>query len=175
MNAILVVATALILLLNLVNQAGAQSAPVPVQTATPAAPLPALLSNTRTVFLANAGDQENADCLAAYNAFYTDLQQLGRFTLVDTPAQADMVVELHYEIAIGQGRDSNAPRQFRVALIDPKAHILLWSLTERTNYAGLRKNRDKDLKSAIDALVNDFTSLVSSKPVPPSNKSKVHH
>jgi hypothetical protein len=57
-------------------------------------------------------------------------------------------------------------------LIEPKTHTLVWSLTERTNYAALQKNRDKNLDSAIAALVTDFGTLVSSQPIPPANKSK---
>jgi hypothetical protein len=143
----------------------------------PAAPLPALLSNTQIVFIGNAGDQENADALRAYNAFYAGIDALHRFKLVNDPAQADMIVELHYEIDLGGSKVSggNSARQFRAVLIDASTHTLVWSLTERTNYAALQKNRDKNLDAAMAALVADFTSLVSTQPVPPNNKSKVHH
>ena len=140
------------------------------------APLPAILSSTNRVFLANAGDQENADCLRAYNVFYGGLDGLHRFTLVQDPAAADLIVELHYEIDLGASLLSDGgrhgARQFRTVLIEPHTHTLVWSLTERTNYAGLQRNRDKNLDSAVQALVADFASIVSSQPVPPANKSK---
>ena len=150
--------------------AQAQSAP-PVS-----APLPAILSNSTRLFIANAGDQENADCLRAYNVFYAGINDLRRFTLVRDPAAADLIVELHYEIDLGSSIVSDGgrrgARQFRAVLIEPRTHTLVWSLTERTNYAGLQRNRDKNLDSAIGALVTDFGSLVSSQPTPPANKSK---
>ena len=140
------------------------------------APLPAILSSTTRIFLANAGDQENADCLRAYNIFYTGIDALHRFTLVQDPAAADLIVELHYEIDLGASLLSDGgrkgARQFRTALIESHTHTLVWSLTERTNYAGLQRNRDKNLDSAVQALVLDFASVVSSQPVPPANKSK---
>jgi hypothetical protein len=143
----------------------------------PAAPLPALLSNTQSIFIGNAGDQENADALRAYNAFYAGLDALHKFKLVTDPAQADMIVELHYEIDLGGSKISggNSARQFRAVLFDAKTHTLVWSITERTNYAAFQKNRDRNLDAAMAALVTDLTSVVSSQPVPPNNKSKVHH
>jgi hypothetical protein len=143
----------------------------------PAAPLPALLSSTQSIFIGNAGDQENADALRAYNAFYAGLDAVHRFKLVTDPLQADMIVELHYEIDLGGSKVSggNSARQFRAVLFDAKTHTLVWSITERTNYASLQKNRDKNLDAAMATLVTDFTSVVSSQPVPPNNKSKVHH
>jgi hypothetical protein len=144
--------------------------------APPSAPIPAILSNTTRIFVANAGDQENADCHRAYNVFYAGLDELHRFTLVSDPAAADLIVELHYEIDLGasvvsDGGRSGA-RQFRAVLIEPRTHTLVWSLTERTNYAVRQANRDKNLDSAIAALVTDFGTLVSSQPTPPANKSK---
>ena len=150
--------------------AGAQTPPPP------AAPLPAILSNASHLFLANAGDQDNADCLRAYNAFYAGIDGLHRFTLVSDPSAADLIVELHYEIDLGSSIVSDGgrsgARQFRAALIEPHTHTLVWSLTERTNYAGLQRNRDKNLDSAITALISDFGTLVSSQPTAPANKSK---
>ncbi len=142
-------------------------------------PLPAALATAKTLFLGNAGDQENADCLRVYNDFYTGLENLHRFHLVTDPNRADLVLELHYEIALGQAvasNDSNqSVRQFRVVLIDPKSHTILWTLVERTNYAILQSNRNKNLDETMGVLLNDFNLLVSPTPIPPNNKSKVTH
>jgi hypothetical protein len=145
------------------------------------APLPAALTSAAKLFLGNAGDQENADCLRAYNGFYQGLVGMGRFTMVADPSQADLVLELHYEIALGQsigtsqGLGGNSIRQFRVVLIDPHTHAVLWSLTERTNYAVFQKNRNKNLDQTVTALLGDFNTLVAAKPVAPRNKSVVEH
>lgn len=142
----------------------------------PAAPLPALLSHTHSIFIGNAGDQENADALRAYNGFYAGLETLHRFSLVTDPAQAHMIVELHYEIDLGGSKISggDSARQFRAVLIDAKTRTLLWSITERTNYAAFQKNRDKNLDSAMAVMVSDFSSLVSDQPTPPANNSRVN-
>ena len=146
-------------------------------TSQPTAPLPALITSATRLFLGNAGDQENADCLRAYTDFYQGLSGLGRFQLTTDPNAADLILELHYEIDLGQAVASNdtykTVRQFRLVLLDPKSHTVLWSLTERTNYALLQKNRNNNLDETIQTLLDDFTSLTSSKP--PNNKSKVTH
>lgn len=146
------------------------------QTAPPTAPLPALLSSTHTIFIGNAGDQDNADCLRAYNGFYAGVDAMHRFNLVDSPAQADLIVELHYEISLAgskvSGQDSS--RQVRAVLIDASSHAVLWSLTEQSNYAVLQKNRDHNLDAVVAELLKDFGATVSSSPAPPDNRSKAH-
>lgn len=140
------------------------------------APLPALLSNTHSIFIGNAGDQENADCLRAYNDFYAGVDALHHFKIVNDPSSADMIVELHYEISLAGSKVSSedSTRQFRAVLIDRQTHTVVWSLTEKSNYASLQKNRDKNLDTTVDALVGDFAKLVSSTPEAPDNKSKAH-
>jgi hypothetical protein len=143
----------------------------------PTAPLPTQLNTAHKIFIGNAGDQENADCLRAYNVFYAGIQGLKNFELVLDPKDADLVLELHYEIGFGASVNSGqpTPRQFRVVLEDPKTRIILWSLTERTNYAVFQKNRDKNLDETMGALINDFSLLTAPQPIAPNNRSVIHH
>ena len=92
------------------------------------------------------------------------------------PSSADLVLELHYEFSLGagvNGSGANTPRQFRVLLLDPKTHIVLWTLVERTNYAALERNRNKNLDEVVGVLATDLDQLLSAKP--PANKSSIHH
>ena len=148
------------------------SSPEPI----PSAPLPVLLSHAQSIFVGNGGDQENADCLRAYNGFYAGIDAMHRFNLTADPSEADLIVELHYEISLAGSRVSgeDSSRQFRAVLIDRKTHVVVWSLTEQSNYAHFQKNRDKNLDTVVAALVHDFGALVSSQPAPPDNKSKAH-
>ena len=139
----------------------------------PQAPLPAGLTSARKLFLGNAGDQENADCLRAYNDLYADIAKLHRFELLAAPAGADLILEMHYEFTPGQTAGHDDPRRFRVLIIDPGTHVVLWSLTERTNYAALQKNRDKNLDEMVDHLAADFSSLSAAQP--PNNNSRTQH
>jgi hypothetical protein len=145
----------------------------------PTAPLPSALASAHSIFLGNAGDQQNADCLRAYGDFYNGIANLKRFEQVTDPNKADLIVELHYEINLGQAiatHDNNrSVRQFRIVLIDPHSHAVLWTLVEATNYALFQKNRDSNLDETVAALVHDFDLLVSPAPVAPSNQSKITH
>ena len=138
-----------------------------------AAPLPSAITAAHKLFLGNGGDQENADCLRAYNDLYADLSKLTRFQLVATPQTADLVLEMHYELTPGQTAGHDDPRRFRVLLIDPQTHVILWSLTERTNYAALQRNRDRNLDEMVAHLATDFDALTSAQP--PSNNSRTTH
>ena len=127
----------------------------------PPPPYPPPSPKPPELFLGNSGDQENGDCLRAYNDFYQGLNALGRFTLVDTPAAADLILELHYEISLGASvvtdHNGDSVRQFRVIFLDPASHVVLWSITERTNYAIRQKNRNRNLDDMVSALVADTT------------------
>lgn len=145
----------------------------------PAAPLPAALAKATRLFVGNAGDQENADCLRAYNVLYAGIGGLGRFNLVPDPSDADLILEVHYEIDLGQAIASNdtrrSVRQFRVVFEDPHSRVVLWSITERTNYAALQGNRNKNLDETVNKLTMQIGALLSPHPVPPKNDSKVKH
>ena len=161
----------------LVASAGAQTSPPAAQATVPAsAPLPSALATAHRLFLGNAGDQDNADCLRAYNDLYAALNAFGRYELVGDPSTSDLVLELHYEFSLGagvNGSSGNTPRQFRLLLLDPKTHVVLWTLVERTNYAALERNRNKNLDEVVGVLATDLDQLLSAKP--PANKSSIHH
>ena len=159
----------------LAGGAGAQ-APASEPTADPpAAPLPTALASAKKLFLGNAGDQDNADCLRAYDDLYAVLKGMAHYQLVGDPSASDLVLELHYEFSFGAGVNggANTPRQFRIVLLDPKTHIVLWTLVERTNYAALERNRNKNLDEVVGVLAQDLDQLLSAKP--PANRSSIHH
>jgi len=136
----------------------------------PTAPLPSALAKATKLFIGNAGDLENADCLRAYNSFYDGVSKLGRFTLVLDPNEADLVLELHYENVTGA-----VARQFRLVISDPRSHIILWSLREQVNLPALQKKRDKNFDEAAAALVSDFNLLAAPQTSVPGNKSIFKH
>jgi hypothetical protein len=147
----------------------------------PSAPVPEAVINAQRVFLGNAGETDNQDCLRAYNEFYSGLKGDGHFQLVLDPASSELILELHYEIRPGQitGPSSNVnttfARQFRLVLIDPHTHAVLWSLTEAENNAILQSNRNKNLDAAVAQLLADFKALNQSNysvPMPPSGKTR---
>jgi hypothetical protein len=144
----------------------------------PSAPLPSAITSAQKLFLGNAGDTDNQDCLRAYNEFYAGLLSDPRYQLVLDPAAADLVLELHYEVRpgniTGPHSDVNTSfaRQFRLVLIDPHTHTILWNLTEAENNAIFQSNRNKNLDSAILQLYADFKALSQSATVNPATSPK---
>ena len=160
----------LILLFGTYPAAQAQANP-------PNAPLPSAIATAQKIFLGNAGATDNGDCLRAYNGFYAGLANDPSLQLVLDPANADLVLELNYELRPGGVTGPHAPsdtafaRQFRLVLLDPHKHTVLWSLTEAENNAVFQSNRNKNLDSAVVNLLADFKALRASanpnSPVPP--------
>jgi hypothetical protein len=152
--------------------------PIHAQTNPPSAPLPQAITTAHTIFLGNAGDTDNQDCLRAYNEFYAALQSDAHYQLVLDPSAADLVLELHYEIRpgniTGPHSDVNTSfaRQFRLILIEPHTHTILWNLTEAENNAIFQSNRNKNLDAAVLQLYSDFKALGQYSTVNPATSPK---
>jgi hypothetical protein len=140
------------------------------QTAVPAAPLPSQILNAKKVFISNAGglldlSMVSGDRTREYNEFYAAIQGWGRYQLVGSPAEADLVLQISIIYIPRQGVDQVVPfPTFRLALLDPKTNIILWVLDEYlVDKPGLslilKKNRDKVFDEAINKIVGDLKAL----------------
>ena len=114
------------------------------QSATPTAPIPAQIQQAQTIFLTNSGSDPNfpIDATKAYNDIYAALQTWGRYKLVNSPDQADLVFELK---GIAPITDINGNRSgvysvtspaFQITILDPKSNIALWTITSPVNVSG---------------------------------------
>ena len=93
------------------------------QQSVPPAPVPSQLTQAKTIFLSNAGADSglfphpfSGDPDRAYNEFYADVVSWGRYQLVASPDQADLVFELQLMAPNGalerrqvEGRVGSAP------------------------------------------------------------------
>ena len=59
----------------------------------PVAPLPAVIVNAKKIFLSNGGGSN-----LAYDAFYSKVKEWGRYEIVGSPEEADLIVELSYRV-----------------------------------------------------------------------------
>jgi hypothetical protein len=145
---------------------------------TPAsAPVPLLLLNAKKVFISNAGADSglfphpfSGDPDRAYNQFYADVSSWGRYEIVATPAQADLVFELQLSAPNGP---SNADKSkgasdplpmFRLVIYDRPTHYVLWALTESIAPAEKQKTHDHNFDEALANLVLDAGRLTKSLP-----------
>lgn len=139
----------------------------------PAAPVPAQILSAKKVFIANGGGDESRfespqytggpDRL--YNEFYVAMKSWGRYELVSTPADADLVFEVSLTLIqvthpdTLKGGDPAYDSQFRLAIRDMQTHTTLWGLTEHAQVAMLQGNRDKNFEQALFGIMFELRRI----------------
>ena len=150
--------------------------PLPPATV-PIAPVPPLLMSAKTAFISNAGADSglfphpfSGDPDRAYNEFYADFVSWGRYQLVSSPAEADLVFELQLMAPNGpanadktKGASDPLP-MLRLVIYDRATHYALWALTESIAPANLQKTHDHNFDEAVSSLVLDAGRLTKSLP-----------
>ena len=123
---------------------------VPILTAQQAkmaaAPIPAQISAAKRVFVANAGGDSPSteDPLfaggpdRAYNQFYAAMKTWGKYELVNSPADADLLFDIRFMLPsmaqpVFKGDSMGAAAfdpQLRLEIRDPRSTAILWGFTE---------------------------------------------
>jgi hypothetical protein len=151
--------------------------PTPTPATPKPAPVPTALLHAKKIFISNAGADSGlfphpftGDPDRAYNQFYSSIQALGRYEVVDNPSDAELIFELQLSAPSGpQNADkakgaSDPVPMFRLVIFDRPTHYVLWALTESIDAANLQKNHDRNFDEALDAITRDLTRLTSSTP-----------
>jgi hypothetical protein len=109
-----------------------------------AGPIPSQIATAHTVFLSNLGADANfpIDPDQAYTAIYDGLQGWGRYQMVSTPQQADLILQLHelstyttYTGNHGSTYTINNP-SFVLTIVDAKSNVTLWTISSPVYLAG---------------------------------------
>lgn len=145
-------------------------------------PLPTQIATAQKVFIANGGEDQpfSEDILfsggseRAYDKFYAAMKAWGKYELVGSPADADLLVEIELQSprggpAIATMTVAEAPPydpQFRVTIRDAKTNALLWTVIEHVQWAILHGNRDKNFDLAMARLVSDVQGLAARAATP---------
>jgi hypothetical protein len=146
-----------------------------------AAPIPPQILAAKRVFIANAGgeqpwpsdEQFSGGTDRAYNQFYAGVKAWGRYQLVATPDAADLLLEIQFlcPAALGaneQAGDSLVGRRFdphfRLVIREARTNSLLWTFSERAQWALTRGNRDKNFDQTLSLMISDLQGLVSGAP-----------
>jgi hypothetical protein len=143
--------------------------PLVVQGAS-VATIPSQIMTAKTVFLANAGEEDNGLSEQAYASLYQSLQQVTHYQLVPTSAAADLVLELHYMAPpnIVTDGSSNYSFRFRLVVIDRESHATLWSVTEFLDTNGGKIPFEQAFQTAIERTAGDV-KLLSAGQLPSTN------
>jgi hypothetical protein len=168
-------------LLDDLRQAAGQAAVASVPQSTPP-----------KVFIANVGAGDDAETFQpgsnytggtgqAYDKFYSAMQSSGRYELVTTPAQADLIFELCYVDAwrttTSKSPVPKDPSPEYTTYDYPQVKLLIWNrttgavlraVTENVKFALRSSTADKNFATSLQALLNDATvALVpSARPQP---------
>ena len=104
----------------------------------------------------------------AYNQVYAALQAWGRFQLVSSPEQADLILNLRDVAPITDvgGGDRTAAYAitspaFQVTLTDPKTNVPLWTITSPVYLTGKGQTRARWTSIAVTNLVSRMKVLVN--------------
>ena len=146
---------------------------------TPPASVPQLVLQAKKVFIANGGGDESLfdspqysggpDRL--YNEFYTAMKSWGRYELVGSPAEADLVIEIRLTILQPSRRETEYDSQFHLAIRDVKTHETLWGLTEHAQTAILQRNQDKNFEQALTGILSELRRIAGPGPAIAKNGS----
>lgn len=146
-----------------------------------AAPVPSQIAAAQKVFISNAGGESFENVIDAtvfnggpdrpYNEFYAALKDWGRYELVSSPADADLILEVSWQLT-DTGLRLPVLGQLRVVAIDPKTHVTLWNLTQYVRGAILLGNRDKNFDLAMTTIVNRLRILSTAPPATPDGSRK---
>jgi hypothetical protein len=128
------------------------------QSNTPSAPVPPQIAAAHSVFIANGGGPDRA-----YSRLYSAMQGWGRYQLVDSPGQANLIFEIHdNELLIDAGGPHTAPvynSQLSLRILDAKTNALLWTVTSNIREGILNKTRNKNFDRAVAILVDRTRQL----------------
>jgi hypothetical protein len=137
----------------------------------PVAPLPALIAAAKKIFLSNGGGSN-----LAYDAFYAGMKDWGRYEIVGSPDEAELIVELAYRVEHGGTRVwsttntyDNSTQVHSSQIVDPQVVLTiydaktknqLWAETDHRRLARREKNREKETVNSAQRLVEDLKARV---------------
>lgn len=130
-------------------------------------PVPAQIQSARNVFLANGGETCSwfIGPNRGYRQLYSALREWGRYQLVATPGQANLILAVSFACPESDPANNIAYARLRLRIFQPRPHILLWTLNEPVRSAILQRNRDRNFDAAVRAMVADLQRLGANLPV----------
>lgn len=139
-------------------------------TSSGSAPVPPQIYSAHTAFISNGGGPNYFNAFTGgadrgYNQLYAALQQWGKYQLVDSPSQADLIFEIRSiapAVSTAGANESSSVSynpQLVLRILDPKTSALLWTTTVNVKAFGLQSSRDKGFDESIAVLVDRVRQL----------------
>lgn len=132
--------------------------------------VPPQITSAHSIFVSNGGGPNYFDLFTggpsrAYSQLYAALQQWGRYQIVDSPSQADLIFEIR---SIAPAVDVSGPHgtgsltynpQLILRILDQETGAVLWTTTSNVRAAGLQASRDKGFDQSVAVLVDRVRQL----------------
>jgi hypothetical protein len=160
-----VLAVAMAVVCGMAVNAATQDAGKPT---TAPAPMPTSIQTAKRVFLGNAGVdgmsiaafQRAGDKNQPYNWFYVAMKNWGRYELVGSPADADLVFEISFAAPlVGADKLVTFAPYLRLEILDAKTHFLLWTIVAPVDGAYRKASWDKNFTAGVASLVSDLKNI----------------
>ena len=132
------------------------------------APMPTAIETAKRVFIGNAGVDGNSipafrqsgDMNRAYNWFYMAMKNWGRYELVGSPADADLVLEISFAAPlVGSEKLLMSAPYLRLEILDAKTHFLLWTIVEPVEGANRKITWENNFNTGVKNLVSDLKNI----------------
>jgi hypothetical protein len=138
------------------------------KAATASAPMPTAIQTAKRVFLGNAGVdgmsipafRMSGDVNQPYNWFYAAMKNWGRYELVGSPVDADLVFEISFAAPlVGADKLATFAPHLRLEILDAKTHFVLWTIVEPVEGAYRKATWEKNFTSGMTNLVSDLKNI----------------
>lgn len=137
-------------------------------TAAASAPMPTAIQMAKRVFHGNAGVdgmsisafRQSGDMNQPYNWLYVAMKNWGRYELVGSPADADLVFEISFAAPlVGADKLATFAPYLRLEILDAKTHFLLWTIVAPVEGAYRKATWDKNFTNGVTSLVSDLKKI----------------
>jgi hypothetical protein len=148
------------------------------------APIPPVIAAAKKVFISNGGGAALDDAMGitlvkggpdrAYNQFYAAMKSWGRYDLVSSPSDADLILQIRFMLSDSgtQFLAKSSPfsavtpvmGHVELAVRDPKTNVTVWTIFEYAQGAILEGNREKNFNLAMNAVVDRLKAAVLPAP-----------
>jgi len=104
--------------------------------------------------------RRGGDMNQPYNWFYVAMKNWGRYELVGSPADADLVFEISFAAPlVGTEKLLSSAPCLRLEILDAKTHFLLWTIVEPVEGAYRKATWESNFNTGVTNLVSDLKNI----------------
>lgn len=151
-----------------VRLVAAQDANSSKDAASISAPVPESLASAKRVFIGNAGVDGTSfeafakagDASEPYDVFYAAMKKWGRYELVGSPADADLVMEIRFAAPMTDcGKLTSYKPAMELAVLDGKTHFQVWAITAPVEGAFRKSTWNRNIQTGAAMLVDGLKKI----------------